>query len=328
MGIINALSARRRTALFVLFAALLANTLASAQSYPAKPIRAINPWTPGSGSELVARTVLQKLSDLLKQPIVIESRPGANGTIGTDLVAKAQPDGYTLLVSHVGPTAISPAMQVLPYDSIRDFAPITQLVSGPLILLVAADAPYKTIRDIVAHAKANPGAVSYGSVGPGSTTHLAGAMMGLSEKVDLLHVPYKGGSPVIVDLLGKRITMAFISSAGSRPFTESGKLRAIAVTTLRRSALFPDVPTVADSIPNFEVNSWYGLMAPAGTPREIADRLNMETVKVLAMPDVIQSLRGAGLDIEGTTRDQFAARIRNDLARWGSFIRETGIREN
>jgi len=325
MGNINALSALRLTVLFV---ALLANSLASAQGYPTKPIRAINPWTPGSGSELVARTVLQKLSDLLKQPIVIDSRPGANGTIGTDVVAKAQADGYTLLVSHVGPTAISPAMQALPYDSLRDFAPITQLVSGPLILLVPADAPFKTVRDIVAHAKANPGAVSYGSVGPGSTTHLAGAMLGLKEKVDLLHVPYKGGSPVIIDLLGKRISMAFISSAGSRPFIESGKLRAIAVTTLRRSALFPDVPTVADSIPNFEVNSWYGLMAPAGTPKDILDRLNADTVKVLAMPDVAQTLKGAGLDIEGSSRDQFAAKIRDDFTRWGAFIRETGIREN
>ncbi len=325
MGNINALSALRLTVLFV---ALLANSLASAQGYPTKPIRAINPWTPGSGSELVARTVLQKLSDLLKQPIVIDSRPGANGTIGTDVVAKAQADGYTLLVSHVGPTAISPAMQALPYDSLRDFAPITQLVSGPLILLVPADAPFKTVRDIVAHAKANPGAVSYGSVGPGSTTHLAGAMLGLKEKVDLLHVPYKGGSPVIIDLLGKRISMAFISSAGSRPFIESGKLRAIAVTTLRRSALFPDVPTVADSIPNFEVNSWYGLMAPAGTPKDILDRLNADTVKVLAMPDVVQTLKGAGLDIEGSSRDQFAAKIRDDFTRWGAFIRETGIREN
>ena len=325
MGNIKALSTLRLT---VLFGALLANNLASAQGYPTKPIRAINPWTPGSGSELVARTVLQKLSDLLKQPIVIDSRPGANGTIGTDLVAKAQADGYTLLVAHVGPTAISPAMQALPYDCLRDFAPITQLVSGPLILLVPADAPFRTIRDIAAHARANPGAVSYGSVGPGSTTHLAGAMLGLREKVDLLHVPYKGGSPVIVDLLGKRISMAFISSAGSRPFIESGKLRAIAVTTPRRSALFPDVPTVADSIPNFEVNSWYGLMAPAGTPRDILDRLNADTVKVLAMPEVVQALKGAGLDIEGSSRDQFAAKIRDDFARWGTFIRETGIKEN
>jgi tripartite-type tricarboxylate transporter receptor subunit TctC len=153
-------------------------------------------------------------------------------------------------------------------------------------------------------------------------------MLGLAEKVDLLHVPYKGGSPVMVDLLGKRISMAFISSAGAKPQVESGKLRPIAVTTQRRSALFPDVPAIADSIAEFEVNSWYGLMAPGGTPRDILDRLNAETVKVLAAPDVVQSLRGAGLDIEGSSREQFAERIRKDLARWSSFVKATGITAN
>lgn len=299
---------------------------ADAQAYPARPIRAVNPWTPGSGSEQLSRVVLGKLSEYLKQPVVLDSRPGANGVIGTDFVAKAVPDGYTLLVSHVGPTAISPAMQAMPYDSQRDLAPITQLVSGPLILLVPADSPLRSIRDVIVQARANPGSLSYGSVGAGSTTHLAGAMLGLAEKVDLLHVPYKGGSPVMVDLLGRRISMAFISSAGAKPQVDSGKLRPIAVTTQRRSALFPDVPAIADSIADFEVNSWYGLMAPGGTPRDILERLNGETVKALAAPDVAQSLRGAGLDIEGSSREQFAERIRKDLARWAAFVKATGIR--
>ncbi len=312
----------------VLMLVLLCAGQAWAQGYPSKPIRAVNPWPPGSGSEHISRVILQKLSESLKQPIVLDSRPGANGMIGTDFVAKSAPDGYTLLVSHVGPTAISPAMQPMPYDSVKDLAPITQLVSGPLILLVTSDSPFRTMRDIVTHARAHPGALSYGSVGPGSTTHLAGAMLGLAEKVDLLHVPYKGGSPVMVDLLGKRISMAFISGAGAKPQIESGKLRPIAVTTQRRSALFPEVPAIADSIAEFEVNSWYGLMAPGGTPRDILDRLNAETVKVLAAPDVVQSLRAAGLDIEGSSREQFAERIRKDLARWSSFVKATGITAN
>lgn len=321
-------AARRACAGRIFTLALLCAGQAWAQDYPAKPIRAVNPWTPGSGSEQLSRVILNKLSESLKQPIILDSRPGANGMIGTDFVAKSAPDGYTLLVAHVGPTAISPAMQPMPYDSVKDLAPITQLVSGPLILLVTSDSPFRTIRDVVAHARAHPGTLSYGSVGPGSTTHLAGAMLGLAEKVDLLHVPYKGGSPVMVDLLGKRISMAFISSAGAKPQVESGRLRPIAVTTQRRSTLFPDVPTIADSIADFEVNSWYGLMAPGGTPRAILERLNAETVKVLAAPAVVQSLRGAGLDIEGSSREQFAERIRRDLVRWSSFVKATGIAAN
>ena len=325
MNIVNLLSVRRLTPL-VLLAALGASAMLQAQSYPNKPIRAISPWPPGSSAELVARSSLMKVSEALKQPIVIDSRPGANGIIGSDIVAKAQPDGYTLLVSHVGPTAISPAMQNMPYDSVRDFAPISQLVSGPLILVVTTDAPFRTIKDILDNAKANPGAVSYGSVGPGSTTHLAGAMLGFHEKADLLHVPYKGGAPVLVDLLGKRITMAFLSiAAGAIPHIEGGRLRPIALTTLRRSALYPDLPTVSETIPNFEVNSWYGLMAPAGTSRDIVSRLHAETARGLTSPDVIKSLKSAGLDIEGTTPEQFAAKIKNDLARWKSFIKDTGI---
>lgn len=328
MGIMNLLPVRSvcRLTPLVLLAALGASAIAQAQNYPTKPIRAISPWPPGSSAELVARSSLMKVSDALKQPIVIDSRPGANGIIGSDIVAKAAPDGYTLLVSHVGPTAISPAMQNMPYDSVRDFAPISQLVSGPLILVVTTDSPFRTIKDILDNAKTNPGAVSYGSVGPGSTTHLAGAMLGFYEKADLLHVPYKGGAPVLVDLLGKRISMAFLSiAAGAIPHIEGGRLRPIAVTTLRRSALYPDLPTVSETIANFEVNSWYGLMAPAGTSRDIVNRLHAETAKGLTAPDVVKSLKSAGLDIEGTTPEQFAAKIKDDLARWKSFIKDTGI---
>jgi tripartite-type tricarboxylate transporter receptor subunit TctC len=277
----------------------------------------------------VARVILNKMSEGLKQPIVLESRPGAGGVIGSDYVAKAAPDGYTLLVSHVGPTAITPAMQQMPYDSVADFAPISQLVSGPLILVVPADAPYKTIRDVVDAAKAAPGQLSYGSIGAGSTTHLAGAMLALSGKVDFLHVPYKGGAPVITDLLGKRISFGFLSiAAGALPQIEAGRLRPIAVTTLQRSALFPNLPTVDETYPGFEVNSWYGLMAPAGTPKEIVNLLYAEVAKSLKSPDVIQRLKTAGLDTAGTSPEQYAAKIKDDLARWRAFIKETGITGN
>lgn len=326
MSTLNVPSAWR---LMLLVIAWCVSAMAAAQDYPTKPVKVISPYPSGSSTDLIARTILQKISEALKQPFVLDSRPGANGIIGTDAVAKSRPDGYTLLICHVGPTAINPAMQPMPYDSIRDFAPISQVVSGPLILVVPTDTPFKTIKDIIDHAKANPGAISYGSFGSGSTAHLAAAMLELRGKISFLHVPYKGAAMVLTDLLGKRLTMAFVSiAAGAIPHIEAGKLRPIAVTTLRRSAMYPDLPTVAETLPGFEVNSWYGFMAPAGTPKEIVDRLHAEVVRALKMPDVIQTLKTAGLDIEGTSPEQFAAKIKDDLASWRSFIKESGIKSN
>jgi tripartite-type tricarboxylate transporter receptor subunit TctC len=300
---------------------------AAAQSYPTKPLRVINPWTPGGPAEIVARPIMHKLSEALGQPVVIESRAGANGVIGSAIVARAPPDGYTLLFSHVGPIAISPAMQAdMPYDSVKDFQPVTQFVSGPTVLVVRPDIPVKSVKELVEYAKANPGKVTYGSVGPGSTTHLAGEMLKMMTGADFVHVPYKGAAPVVNDLLGGQIAMAFINVSGALPQIEAGKLRPIAVSTLKRSAVLPELPTVAETLPGFEVNSWYGFMAPAGTPREIVDRLYSELAKIVKSPEITERLKQAGLDPEATTPEQHAAKIKDDIARWATLVKATGAK--
>lgn len=300
---------------------------AAAQSYPKKPIVMISPWPPAGPAELVARVIGAKLSELLGQPVIIESKPGANGTIGATFVARSTPDGYTILFSHVGPIAISPALQKdMPYDSVKDFAPITQVVSGPTVLVVRPDIPVRNMKELLAYAKANPGKLSYGSVGPGSTTHLAGEMVKLMGGVDILHVPYKGAAPVVTDMLGGQIDMAFINVAGILPQIRSDKVRPIAVSTLMRSSILPDLPTVAETLPGFEVNSWYGMMAPAGTPRDIVALLYRETAKILKMPDVIERLKQSGLDTVGSTPEEYAAKIQDDLERWAKIVKVAKVK--
>ena len=297
------------------------------QGWPTRPIRLINPWTPGGPADAVARPLAQKLGEALGQPVVMENRPGANGTIGAAAVARATPDGYTLFFSHVGPIAISPAFATsVPFDPIRDFAPISQLVSGPIVLVVRPDVPATTVPELLALAHAQPGQLSYGSVGPASTTHLAGEMLALMGQVQLLHVPYQGAAPVVTDLLGGRLHFAFLNFAGALAQMQAGRLRAIAVSTERRSGGLPDLPTVAETLPGFEVNSWYGVMAPAGTPAAIVDRLHREIATALRTPETTALLRGQGFDIEATTPAQYAEKIRSDLQRWGELARATGIK--
>jgi tripartite-type tricarboxylate transporter receptor subunit TctC len=295
-------------------------------AWPNRPIRLINPWTPGGPADTVARPLANRLSETLGQPMVMENRPGANGTIGMAFVARAPADGYTLFFSHVGPVAISPAFSSTPYDPVRDFAPITQLVSAPIVLLVRPDVPARSVPELLELARRQPGQISYGSVGPGSTTHLAGEMLAMMSHVQLLHVPYQGAAPVVTDLLGGRIHFAFLNFSGALAQMEAGKLRAIAVSTERRADRLPDLPTVAETLPGFEVNSWYGVMAPAGTPRPIVDRLYREFAAAARQPDISAALQGQGFAIEATTPEQYAQKIQADLTRWGELARATGIR--
>jgi len=315
-------------ALAMALLAAAAGASASAAEWPTKPIHVVNPWPPGGPADLVARPIMEKLAEALGQAVVLENKPGANGTIGTAFVARAAPDGYTLLFSHVGPIAISPALQQLPYDPVKELVAITQFVSGPTVLVVRPDLPVKSVPDLIAYAKANPGKLTYGSVGPGSTTHLAGEMLHLMAGIDIVHVPYKGAAPVVVDLLGGQIDMAFINISGAIPQMQAGKLRGIAVTTLKRSSVLPDLPTVDETLPGFEVNSWYGFMAPAATPRPIVDRLYAECARILKMPDIVERLKAGGLDPEGTTPEQHEAKIKDDIARWAKLVKETGVTAN
>ena len=297
--------------------------------WPKRPVRLINPWTPGGPADTVARPLANRLSEALGQPVVVENRPGANGTIGAAFVARSAADGYTLFFSHVGPIAISPKFSSgVPYDPQRDFAPITQLVSGPIVLVVRPDVPATTVPELLALARANPGQYAYGSVGPGSTTHLAGEMLAMMGKVELLHVPYQGAAPVVTDLLGGRLHFAFLNFSGALAQVQAGALRAIAVSTARRSPALPDLPTVAETLPGFEVNSWYGVMAPAGTPRPIIDRLYRECAAALRVPEIAAALRAQGFDIEATMPEEYARKIADDLRRWGELARATGIRIN
>src|SRR5262245_31415440 len=256
----------------VLFAviAFFASAVAVAQQYPNKPVRLINPWTPAGPAELLTRLVGEKMSTSLGQPFIVENKPGANGTIGATFVAKSAPDGYNILFSHVGPMAISPAVvEKMPYDTLKDFEPVTQVAAGALVFLVRNEIPITDLKGIVAYGKANQGKMSCGSVGPASTSHLACELFNILGGVKTLHVPFKGSAPVIPGMLGGRIDIAFLNVAGVQAQLDAKQIRPVAVTTLKRSSVLPDLPAMNDTMPGFEVNSWYGMMAPAGTPKEI-----------------------------------------------------------
>jgi tripartite-type tricarboxylate transporter receptor subunit TctC len=305
---------------------LLASGPAQAADYPQHTVTVVNPWTTGGPADAVARPILKALSDHLKQSFILDNKPGANGVIGAAFVARAAPDGYTLLFSHVGPITISPAlMKQMPFDPVNSLQPITQVVSAPLVLVVRPDLPIHNLKEFTQYAAAHPGKLSYGSVGPGSTTHLAGEMLANTAKVSLLHVPYKGAAPVMTDLLGKQIDFAFLNIAAVVPYAKDGRLRPIAVSTLKRSPLLPQLPAIAETYPGYEVNSWYGLMAPAGTPRVIVDLLHREVAEAIKSPEVAKSLAEMGLTPEATAPEVYAEQIRRDLARWKQIVEITGL---
>jgi tripartite-type tricarboxylate transporter receptor subunit TctC len=317
----------RFAALTSIFTSLLAFAPPSmAETYPTRPITVVSPWTAGGPADTMARPIVQKLSEMIGQPVVLENRAGANGVIGSNHVARAKPDGYTLLYSHVGPITISPALRNdMPYDSVRDFEPITQIVSSPTVLTVRPGLPIHNLKDLVDYARAHPGTLSYGSAGTGSNTHLAGEILARMSGVALLHVPYKGGAPLITDLLGGQIDMAFLNVSSAMPYFQSGQMRGVGVSTLQRSSLLPDLPTIAETYPGFEVNSWYGLMAPANTPRPIVDQLQKNIAAILKMPDIVELMQTNGLAPEGTTPQVFAQQIEADLARWKEVVKDAGL---
>ena len=313
-----------------LFAASLAMTsliaCAQAQTWPEKPIRLINPFAPGGFGDTVARPFLDRLSQSLGQSIIVESHGGANGTLASNLVARAPADGYTLLLANLGPIAISPALQpATTLDPLKNFVPITQLVSGPLILLVHPDVPANNLKELLELARKNPGKLSYGSVGAGSTTHLAGELLSQRTGIVWLHVPYKGAAPVITNLLGKQIDAGIVNISLAKSYVETGRLKPIAVTTLKRSAVMPEVPAIAELIPDFEVNPWWGLMAPIGTPRSVIERIQNETIRIINLPEITERFRQSGLEPEGTTAEAFDARIQSDLKLWQDLAKTNKI---
>jgi tripartite-type tricarboxylate transporter receptor subunit TctC len=315
----------KRLAAFVF---LLAATAALAQPYPSRPVRLIVPFPPGGNTDIVGRLIAQKLSDAFGQQVYVENRGGAGGTIGAEAAAKSPADGHTLFFSTTGTFASAPSMQpALRYDPIKDFAPISTLANAPVVIIVSATAPAKTLRELIDLAKAQPGALKFGSAGTGHFVHVAGEMFKQAARVDLLHVPYKGIAPAVIDLLAGRIDVMFDAFAAYEPHLQSGKLRALAVANPSRLSRLPDVPTTAEAgLPDYALASWFGLAAPAGTPAAAIERVNAETVKAIAGADVRAQMAKLGLEPGGSTPRQYAAMIAEELARWRAAVKAAGIK--
>jgi tripartite-type tricarboxylate transporter receptor subunit TctC len=315
----------KRLAAFVF---LLVAMAAIAQPYPSRPVKLIVPFPPGGNTDIVGRLVAQKLSDAFGQQVYVENRGGAGGTIGAEAAAKSPADGYTLFFSTTGTFASAPSMQpALRYDPIKDFAPITTLANAPVVIIVAATAPPRTLRELIDLAKAQPGALKFGSAGTGHFVHVAGEMFKDAARVDLLHVPYKGIGPALIDLLAGRIDVMFDAFAAYEPHLQSGKLRALAVANPSRLARLPDVPTTAEAgLPGYALASWFGLAAPAGTPAQAIERVNDQALKAIAAPDLREQMGKLGLEPGGSTPQQYATMIGEELARWRAVVKAAGIK--
>jgi tripartite-type tricarboxylate transporter receptor subunit TctC len=301
--------------------------LALAQAaYPNRPIRFIVPFPPGGGAESTARLVGQKLGEALGQPVVIETRAGAGGNIGTEFVAKAAPDGYTILLSTNG-TAIQPHLQKLNWDPLKDLVPVSLIATYPLVIATHPSTPGATLRELVAYAKANPGKLSYGSSGSGGPLHMGAELFKNTVGIDVLHIPYKGNAPATLAILSGEVNMTFDSLVGPLPNIRAGKLRGLAITGKKRSPVLPEVPTVIETgVANFVYESWNGVAAPAGTPPEIVQRLNAEIVKVVALPEVRDRLIALGYDPASNSPAEFAAMVAGDYQRFGKLVKEIGLR--
>jgi tripartite-type tricarboxylate transporter receptor subunit TctC len=313
--------------LAALFFACAAAT-AAAQSCPARPIHLIVPFPPGGGNDTVARAIAQQAGPDLGQPIVIDNRPGAGGSVGAELAAKAPPDGYTLFLAGVGSHAVNPNLHArLPYDPVKDFTPVTLLASAPSVLVVNPAVPARSIAELSAYARANPGKLNYASNGNGSAAQLAAAMYESMAGVRMVHVPYKGIAPALTDLLSGEVQLMFGTIVALVPHIQAGRLRALAVTSRKRSPLLPQVPTLAESgLPDYEAGSWYGILAPAGTPPEVVRALNAAMVKAVRQRDVSRRLAAEGAESIGSTPEEFGAHIQRELARVAKVVRAAGIR--
>lgn len=319
-----------RTILFSLLtivATLLAAMPSWAQQYPVRPIRLIVPFPPGGGTDTMARAIAPKLSEYLGQQVVPENRGGAGANIGAELAAKSPPDGYTLLLVTVTNAVGATLYTKLNYDLARDFASITQLATTPHVLVVHPSVPVKSVKEFTAFTRARPGELTYSSSGNGSMAHLAGELFSSLTGTKMVHVPYKGGGPSMTALVGGEVSVCFATMPSAVGFVRAGKLRAIAVTTEKRSPSMPDLPTIAETgVKGYEAGSWYGLSAPTGTSKEIIARLHAEAVKVMALPDVKDRLFNAGFEVVTSNPEQFAAFTRSEIQKWGKLVKATGLK--
>ncbi|MGQ0525797.1 MAG: Bug family tripartite tricarboxylate transporter substrate binding protein [Betaproteobacteria bacterium] len=307
--------------------ALIIPPAAAAQAYPSKPIRVVVPYATGGATDLTARLVGQKMQAAVKQNVIVENRPGAGGVIGADVVAKAAPDGYTVLVGVPAEMAILPQLQKVPYAVARDFAPVTLAAVTPLILVVHPSLPVKSVKEMVAFIRARPGQVSYASAGTGGVQHLAAELLKITTKIDMIHVPYKGAGPVMPDLIGGHIPLFFSGMPPAMPHVKAGKLRPLAVTTTKRSPAAPEVPTMVESgMPGFDISNWFAYFVPAGTPADVISRLNTEVNRGLQFQDVKDKLASVGAETVGTTPDELARFVRAETEKFAKLIKASGAK--
>ncbi|MFN9488333.1 MAG: Bug family tripartite tricarboxylate transporter substrate binding protein [Betaproteobacteria bacterium] len=305
---------------------LLAGVVQAAASYPLRPIRMIVAYPPGGGTDQVGRVMAEQLTQTLGQQVVVDNRGGATGNIGTELAARAAPDGYTLLMGNVAPNAVNVSLfRKLGFDPVKDFAPVSLVAITPNILVAHPSLPVKSIKDLIALAKAKPGTLNFPSAGVGSSSHLAGELLKSLAGISMVHVPFKGGGPALVATIAGEVQIMFATMPAAMPHVKSGKVRPVAVTTTRRSQAMPELPTIAESgVKGYDAATWYGLLAPAGTPKAIVDRLHGDTVKILAGP-TRQRLEAQGFEPDGGTPAAFAAYIKSEITKWAKVIKDAGI---
>jgi tripartite-type tricarboxylate transporter receptor subunit TctC len=318
---------RRRSiaALLACAAALFAGGV-QAQGYPTRPVSLVVPYPPGGSADILARLVGQKLGERLGQPVVVENKAGAGTAIGAKAVAQAAPDGYTLLLGTVSSQAINPAMHKVGYDPLKDFVPVAPLAAIPFVFIANPAVPVRSVADVIAMAKAQPGKLSYASAGPGTSNHLAGELLAGRAGIQLLHVPYKGSAPALTDVVGGQVPLMFDLITTTLPMLQSGKVKALAVTSRTRSALLPDVPTVAEAgVPDYEVSAWFGVFAPAGTPPAAVTRLNAELTSIVQSPEMQKRLRDMGAEPETGTPESYARYVRDEAQKWSAVVRQAGL---
>jgi len=313
--------------LLVAFAAAVP-AISAAQSYPTKPIRLVVPFPAGGSLDVVARAIGQKLTEAWGQPVVIDNRPGAGGNIGADLVAKSAPDGYTILEGALSTHAVNVSLySKMPYDPVKDFAPITLVAVTPNVLVLNASFPVNTVPELLAYARANPGKLSFGSGSNGSAGHLAGELFKTEARVDMVHIPYKGGAPALQALLAGDTQLMFDNLANSEAQLKAGKLKALAVTTAKRSPLAPQLPTLSETgLPGFDIYTWWGFMAPAGTPKEIIAKWNAEVTRILASPEMKAFFAQQGAEPAADSPEQFAALIKSEIAKYAKIVKQSGAK--
>ena len=302
---------------------------AASQNYPTRPVRLIVAFAPGTTSDIIGRMFAEKLTQQMGQPVVVENRTGAGGTIAADQVAKSAPDGYTLLMSTAALPVSAHVYPDLKYDTVKDFASVTVITHSPLLLAANLNFPPKSVQELIQYAKANPGKVSFGSAGVGTSHHLTGEKLKLDTGIDMLHVPYKGSGPAHIDLMGGQIQLMFDNIVALMPHVKAGKVRALAVSSAKRHPLLPDVPSIQEAgVKDFETVAWFGIVAPAATPKPVLNRLNAETLKAIRLPDVNKRLLDAGSTIIGNTPEEADKFLRDEVQKWGKVVKAAGVKPN